>query len=100
MELKNGVGKGDRGGYHVFRAHLALEVATAAYESSDRELDSPRRRRLMAFRWRQADELTMITTLVTRTLLLGSVRQTRLVWGGNRSHAFLDQVVARWDEEE
>ena len=100
MELENGIGRGDRGGYYLFRAHLALEAATAAYESSERELDSARRRRLMTFRWRQAAELATITTLVTRTLLLSSVRQTRSVWVRNRSHTFLDQVVARWDEEE
>ena len=27
----------DAGGYHVLQAHLALETATAAYESNERE---------------------------------------------------------------
>ena len=55
---------------------------------------------MMAFRWRQAGELATITVLVPRTLLLSSVRQTRSVWVRHRSHAFLDQVVVKWDEEE
>ena len=42
----------------------------------------------------------MITTLVTQHTLLGSVWQTRRVWVRNRSHTFLDRIVAGWDEAE
>lgn len=54
----------------------------------------------MAFYQRQAQELTTITALATRRLLIGSVRQTRAVWVRDRSHAFLDGIVAQWDEAE
>ena len=65
-----------------------------------RERDSARRRRLLAFYQRQTQELATITALVTRRTLLGSVRQTRTVWVRNRSHTFLDRIVAGWDEAE
>ena len=53
---------------------------------------------MVAFYQRQAQELATITALVTRRTLLGSVWQKRTAWVRNRSHTFVDRIVAGWDE--
>ena len=58
------------------------------------------RRRMANFRRRQEDELALITALMARRLLLLAVRQRRTIWVRHRSQAFLNDVVASWDDEE
>ena len=49
---------------------------------------------------RQEDELALITALMAQRLLLLAVRQRRTIWVRHRSQAFLNDVVASWDDEE
>ena len=53
---------------------------------------------MVAFYQRPAQELATITASITRHTLLGSVRQRRTVWVRNRSHTFVERIVAGWDE--
>ena len=62
--------------------------------------DRAARRRREALRRRQEDELALITTILARRRLLLAVRQRRTVWVRHRSRAFLNDVVAMWDDEE
>ena len=58
-----------------------------------------RSRRMVTFYRRQMHELALVTALVSRELLLRSVRQTRTLWVRPRSQSFLEVTVASWDDE-
>ena len=58
------------------------------------------RRRREALRHRQEDEPALITMVLARRHLLLAVRQRRTIWVRHRSHAFLNNVVASWNDEE
>ena len=58
------------------------------------------RRRMANFHRRQEDELTLITVIMARRLLLLAVQQRQTIWVKHRSQAFLNDVVARWDDED
>ena len=58
------------------------------------------RRRREAFRRRQEDELNQIMMIMARRHVLLAVRQRRTVWVRHRSQAFLNNVVATWEDEE
>ena len=49
---------------------------------------------------RHTEDLTAITAIVTRRLLLLSVRQQRTMWVRHRSHVFFSEIVSCWEDEE
>ena len=51
-------------------------------------------------RRRHAEELTVISAIVTRRLLLRSVRQKRMMWARPRSRMFFCNVVSGWEDAE
>ena len=58
------------------------------------------RRGMAALYRRHTEDLTAITAIVTRRLLLLSVRQQRAMWVRHRSHVFFSEIVSCWKDEE
>ena len=58
------------------------------------------RRRIADLRRKHAEELTLISAIVTRHLLLKSVRQKRMMWTKPRSRTFFCNVVSGWEDAE
>ena len=52
----------------------------AQRHSTVRARDAAARRRMATFRWLQEDELALVTTITTRWLLFGEIRQRRSLW--------------------
>ena len=67
-------------------------------EALQRALTS--RWRMADLRRRHAEELTVISAIVTRRLLLRSVRQKRMMWARPRSRMFFYNVVSGWEDAE
>ena len=58
------------------------------------------RRRIADLRRKHAEELTLISAIVTQRLLLKSVRQKRMMWTKPRSRTFFCNVVSGWEDAE